>query len=178
MEPSRFISDKNIVCVCVCVCVCVYLEAQLSFCLRHTSVSSGLTVHSGSRSPSSAHMPSDPFPLQPMSALGDLTPGSPAQTPPDVATTPTPTWTQSPGGQRGQVKDFPSLLASARRCHGPDAALVGVNDFLFVSSWLELQHLQSPHLISAPGNKVIKAATISENGSASTGCPAPDSAPS
>ena len=61
MEPSRFISDKNIVCVCVCVCVCVYLEAQLSFPVRHMSVSSGLTVHSGSRSPSSAHMPSDPF---------------------------------------------------------------------------------------------------------------------
>ena len=105
-------------------------------------------------------------------------PGSPAQTPPDVAATLTPNWTQSPGVQRGQVKDFLSLLASSRRCHGPDAALVGVNDFLFVSSRLELQHLQSPHLISAPGNKVIKAATISENGSASTGCPAPDSAPS
>ncbi|CAI9164437.1 unnamed protein product [Rangifer tarandus platyrhynchus] len=91
--------------------------------------------------------------------------------------TPTPAWTQPPSGQRGQVKDFRSLLASAR-CRGPDVALVGVNDFLFVSSWLVLQHLQSPHLISAPGNKVIKAATISENSSASTGCPAPDSAPS
>lgn len=163
----------------MCVCVCVHLEAQLSsFPLRHTSVGSGLTIHSGSGSPSSAHTFSDPLPLQLVSVLGDLTPGSPAQTPPDAATTATPAWTQPPGGQRGRVKDFQSLLASARRCHGPDVALVGVNDFLFVSSWLVLQHLQSPHLISAPGNKVIKAATISENGSASTGCPAPDSAPS
>ena len=162
---------------CVCVCVCLLRSSVVFSCETHeceqwTHRPLWITE------PLVCTYALGPLPLQPMSALGDLTPGSPAQTPADVATTPTPTWTQSPGGQRGQVKDFPSLLASARRCHGPDAALVGVNDFLFVSSWLELQHLQSPHLISAPGNKVIKAATISENGSASTGCPAPDSTPS
>lgn len=56
MEPSRF-------------------EAQLSSLpLRHASVSRGLTIHSVSGSPSSAHTPSDPLPLQPMCALGYLTP--------------------------------------------------------------------------------------------------------
>lgn len=39
-------------------------------------------------------------------------------------------------------------------------ALVGVNYFLFISSRHQLRHLQLPRLISAPGNKVIKAAPI------------------
>lgn len=162
----------------MCVCVCSLRSSGVIFS-SETHKCGQWTHHPlWIREPSSAHTFSDPLPLQLMSVLGDLTPGSPAQTPPDAATTQTPAWTQPPGGQRGQVKDLRSLLASARRCHGPDVALAGVNDFLFLSSWLVLQHLQSPHLISAPGNKVIKAATISENGSASTGCPAPDSAPS